>query len=450
MKYLKDGAIMAENTFALPIMSAVSLFEDKQSFNLLRIVPVEQTFSRKKVVDLPKAVNSCCDKENLSASISAGMTVGVACGSRGISGIAEIVKALCDYLRRLGAKPVIIPAMGSHGGPSAEGQVEVLQGYGISEHTINVPIVSSLAVRKLAETDDGMPVWFSEDALACDKVIVINRIKPHTDFCDSIESGIMKMCAIGLGKQKGASYIHQRGFADLGKNIKKAARIILAQANVIGGLAIVENAYKDVACIDFLPTQGLEQREEALLVLARSLMPRLPLEKIDMLLVQRIGKDISGAMFDPNITGRRKIWGVADLPRPQIGVMAALELTEASHGNAAGLSCADICSLRLLQQVDFAATYASLITATLPQHAHVPMFFAKDDDIIICGGKISRCQDPKNMIFCWIEDTAHITKLWISEKAVPLLDVNQGAKIIGSPRPLPFNEQGLLNWLPPQ
>jgi len=321
-----------------------------------------------------------------------------------------------------------------------------LAGYGISETAMNVPVISSLEVKELGRTTGGLAVWYAADALKLDGVIVVNRVKPHTDFCGSIESGLMKMCAVGLGKHRGASYIHSLGFAQLGESIKQVARLMLQKANILGGLAIVENANKGVAKIDLLYNDEIEEKESALLKEARSLMPCLPLPQIDVLLVQRIGKDISGAMFDPNITGRRKIWDVADLPSPRVKVMAALELTVASHGNAAGLSVADICSTRLLSQVDFASTYASLITATLPQHAHIPMFFARDDEILRVAAKIALCQEPERIVLCWIQDTAHLEKLWVSANALPLLPQDGSVEVLGAARPLSFDQEGLLAW----
>lgn len=441
---------MPGEKLVLQALPALELFEDKQAFPLPRIIPLAQSFPRPRAGDLRRAVRNCCRARNLRSHISPGMRVAVAAGSRGISGIADILKALVECLKGWGAEVAVIPAMGSHGGPSGKGQAELLAGYGIDENAMGAPVISSLEVKRLGYTGDGLAVWFSADALAFDQVIVVNRVKPHSDFCGSIESGLMKICAVGLGKHKGASYIHSLGFPRLGESIKSVARIMLREANILGGLAIVENAYKEVAKVDFLYRDELEEKEAALLREARALMPSLPLAEMDFLLVQRIGKDISGAMFDPNITGRRKIWGVADLDRPRVGVMAALELTPASHGNAAGLSVADLCSLRLIKSVDFAATYASLITATLPQHAHIPMFFDRDDEIVRAAAKISRYQDPWNAILCWVRDTGHIDRLWVSERALPLVADRPGVSVLGPARDIPFDSRGLLAWMEPE
>jgi len=437
------------NIVKLPVPVAQELFEDKQSFDLPRIIPVEQIFERHEISNIEEAVSACCNREGLGERLRPGMRIGLACGSRGISRLDEIVKAMVGYLQKYSVEVVIIPAMGSHGGPSAEGQRNLLAGYGISEKALGIPVISSLEVKRIGTTNRGLDVWFSSDALKLDGIIPINRVKPHTDFSGTIESGILKMCAIGLGKHKGACTIHACGFGNLGNNILQAGLLILEKANVLGGLAIVEDAYKNVAALEYLWTASLEQRESKLLALAKNLMPSLPLEDIDMLLVQRMGKDISGAGFDPNITGRRKIWQVADLPLPRIGVMAALELTESSHGNAAGIGIADICSQRLIEAIDFPSSYAGLITATIPQHAHIPMFFADDKQVLMAGAKCARAAEPENMRLVWIRDTSHLDRLWVSENTLPCLAQTPGIRILGKPVPIPFTSKNILEWQEP-
>ncbi|MCL2496034.1 MAG: DUF362 domain-containing protein, partial [Clostridiales bacterium] len=221
---------MIEQSLNLPILSAASLLEGDREFSLPDVVPLRQRFSCPQIDDLPLAVRACCVSRGLQGRIKRGMRIAIAVGSRGISGEVEIVRALIDYLVELGAKPAIIPAMGSHGGPSAAGQRELLAGYGISETAMNVPVISSLEVKELGRTTGGLTVWYAADALKFDGVIVVNRVKPHTDFCGSIESGLMKMCAVGLGKHRGASYIHSLGFAQLGESIKQVARLMLQKA----------------------------------------------------------------------------------------------------------------------------------------------------------------------------------------------------------------------------
>ncbi len=432
-------------TLNLPILNAADLLEGKAQFALPKMVPIRQKFDRPQLNDIEQAVKDSCNQQNLAAKIKPGMDIALAVGSRGISGQLAVIKALIAYLQALGARPAIIPAMGSHGGPSARGQKELLAGYGISEQSLGIKIISSLDVKPIAKTAQGLDAYFSTDALAFDGVIVINRIKPHTDFTAAIESGLTKMCAVGLGKHRGASYIHDLGFAALGDTIRQVGEVLLTKANILGGLAIIENAYKEVALVEYVPCAQILQREVELLNYARKLMPSLPFSKVDFLLVQRIGKDISGAMFDPNITGRRKIWGVADLAKPRIATMATLELTAATHGNAAGLAVADFCSTRLLQGMDFAATYSSLITCGIPQHAHIPIFFERDDDIIRAAAKSVSAAYPEQVSMAWILDTAHIDKLWVSTNMLDKLDQGR-SEPAGEAIDWPFNEHGLLAW----
>lgn len=439
----------ADSELKLTAPRAEALFADQREFGLPRIVPLEQRFERHTLTDIAGAVRAGCEAGGLGARLRPGMRIGVACGSRGISGLAPAVAALIAYIRAQGAEAMIIPAMGSHGGPTAQGQREVLAEYGVSEQSMGAPVISSLDAVQLGTTAGGLAVWYSTDALRLDGVIPVNRVKPHTDFSGDIESGVIKMCAVGLGKHKGACAIHGRGFGELGQSIVEAGRLILEKANILGGLAMVEDAYKQTAIVEYLPAACLEQRESELLRRAKALMPALPLADIDVLLVQRMGKDISGAGFDPNITGRRKIWGLPDLPLPRVSVLAALELTAASHGNAAGIGVADICSQRLLEAIDLPATYASLITATLPQHAHMPMFFNDDKQVLLAAAQCARPADPEQIRLLWIEDTAHLDRLWASESARPELIARPGIRILGEPRELPFDAANLLTWQEP-
>ncbi|MDO4581223.1 MAG: DUF2088 domain-containing protein [Bacillota bacterium] len=435
-----------DNGLRLPRIMAQQLLTGQRQIALPRVVEVRQLFAAPVVADIAAAVRLSCEAGGLGARLRPGLRIGVACGSRGISGLPEIVAALLGYLREHGAEPLLLPAMGSHGGPSAEGQRQVLEGYGISERELGAPVLSSLDTHCLGVTDNGIAVHFSADALSLDGVIPVNRIKAHTDFSAATESGVMKMCAIGLGKHQGATAIHAAGFPELGENVRSVARIILEKANVWGGIGIVENAYKQVAAVEYLPQQHIEPREEELLRYSKSLMPSLPAEDIDVLLVQRMGKDISGAGFDPNITGRRKIPSVADLPEPRIRLLAALELTEASHGNAAGIGVADICSARLLEHTDWPATYASLITATLPQHAHMPMYFSDDRQLLMAACQCASPAAPEQAGLMWIRDTAHLERLYVSENMLPRLRGNAKLQIADAAIALPFDEHELLSW----
>ena len=433
----------------IPMLPAETLLEGGGEFPLPRLVPVAQSFVGKRVTALEETLVTEFQRLKGLETLGPGASVAIAVGSRGITDIARVVKALVEWLKERNFKPFIVPAMGSHGGPTAKGQTEILEDYGISETTLGIPVRSSLEVIQLGSTVGGVPVWFDWAAASADGVIVVNRVKPHTDFSGEIESGLTKMLAIGLGKHRGASTIHSFGFGNLGRNIVEVARVIRSRVNVIGGIAILEDAYKETARVEVVPGHSLEEREKELLAEARLMMPGLPVNDIDFLLVQYVGKDISGAGFDPNITGRRKIWNVSDFEHPNVSVMGVLDLSPGTHGNAAGVSIADIASRRVVEKMDFGATYASLVTATLPQHAHVPMLCGTDREVVIVGTKISRYEDPTRVRLCWIRDTSHIDRIWVSESLVAEVLQREGVEILGAAREFPFLADGSLLWCEP-
>ncbi|MEW9031755.1 MAG: lactate racemase domain-containing protein, partial [Planifilum fimeticola] len=326
---------------------------------LPRMVKVRQSFPAPEVADVPGAVREAVAAEGVLERISEGDRVAIAVGSRGVADIDVMAREVVRLVRSRGGQPFIVPAMGSHGGATAEGQIEVLKQLGVTESSVEAPIRSSMDVGRLAS---GLPVYTDRQAYSADKVIVINRVKPHTAFRGPVESGLMKMITIGLGKQKGAEAAHSRGFQYMAEHVVAMARIVLSQVPIIFGLATVENAYDRPAKIVAVPAEKIEAVEPGLLLEAKSLMPRILFDPIDVLVVDEIGKDISGDGMDPNITGRYPTPYASGGPR--VTRIAVLGLTERTRGNANGIGLADITTRKAFEAIEWEKGYANALTST--------------------------------------------------------------------------------------
>jgi len=332
-------------------------------------------------------------RRSIPATVPAGR-VAVAVGSRGIRDIARICRTAISTLRELGFSPFIVPAMGSHGGATAEGQKATLASLGITEEAMGCPVVSSQDVVLLGETDEGLPVYCDRAAAEATGIVVINRIKPHTSFSGPIESGLTKMLAVGLGKQAGARAIHQYGPEGLATHIPAVAKKIIEKIPVLMGLGIIENALEETAAVVGVRGDKIITDEPDLLLRAKSLMPRLPFEWCDVLVVEEMGKDISGVGMDPAITGRMGIQGMKDPGWPRVSRLVVLGLTEATHGNAHGVGAADFVTERLKNAIDIAVTYRNSLTAGFPEKAKIPLTAKNDREAILfalatCGRPVS-------------------------------------------------------------
>ena len=354
---------------------------------------VQLTFPRPRVLDISAAVNRAVDELTWLPAKLKNKRVAITAGSRGISEITTILASLVDYLRKHEAEPFIVPAMGSHGGGTAEGQRSMLIELGMTEKNLGAPILSSLETVELGRLPNGMPVYIDKQAAESDAIVVVNRVKPHTDFVGDIESGLAKMVSIGLGKLRGADILHRYGVQGMQDLMPETARFICQKAPVIFGLATIENAYHEVAKITAIPPEGIAGPQEIeLLKLAYQLMPRFPYPEIDVLIVDEMGKNISGVGMDPKIIGRVKVHDVPDLASCSIRTIVVLRLTPEAHGNASGIGLADITTQRLFQQIDFEATYLNCITSGITgiQRAFLPVVAPSDKAAIqtalrVCG-----------------------------------------------------------------
>jgi hypothetical protein len=329
-----------------------------------------------------------------SHNIKPGQRIGIAVGSRGIYRIKDLVNNLVGFIRSCGGAPVILTAMGSHGGATAEGQTEVLESYGVTEEGVGAPILATMKTKMIGTTPEGYSVYFDAAALELDGIIMLNRIKPHTDFHSRIESGLIKQMVIGLGNHAGAQYVHTFGLKGLTDIIPLIGRVILEKAPILFGLAILENARDTTAEIHLLTPENMEERESRLVGRAAELMPGLPVKDLDVLVVQTMGKNISGVGIDPNITGRRFIRQDTEKDQDVMRRIACLDLTEQSHGNALGVGLADIITKRLYDKIDIDTTYANVITSGFVERGFVPIVMPSDKECILtaiktCGRRIS-------------------------------------------------------------
>lgn len=413
-----------------------------------RMVEVHQKIQSPKLDDFASEIRKELRKADLKGKIKPGAEIAVTAGSRGIVHYAEILATVVDEVKRAGGKPFLIPAMGSHGGASPEGQVSLLKDHGITAESVGAPIRASMEVDFVGKLKNGSPVYVDRNALKADGIVIVGRVKPHTDFKGEIESGLMKMTVIGLGKQKGAEMIHRfksKGYHEL---IPEAARLIMEKAPIILGLAVIENANHEIAVVKAVEPKDVEREEMKMLEKAKALLPRLPFKKIDVLIVEEIGKDISGAGMDTNVVGRLWLPGEVDPQSPTIGSIVVLDLSEDTHGNAIGMGLADLTTQRLVSKIDYPSTFVNALTSGHPLCGKTPVFLPTDRDAITVALQTCGMVDSKNARVVRIRNTLRLEKLWISEtlleevRADPKL--RKTLEIVGELREMQFDILGSL------
>ena len=409
------------------------------------MIRLRQVFDRTRVADIPGTVRAELKKLALEQRIRPGQRIALTGGSRGVAHIALILKTVADYVKSLRAKPFIFPAMGSHGGATAEGQSAVLAHYQVTEAFTGAPILSSMDAVEISRTQDGVPVFIDKNAFDADGIIVINRIKPHTKFKAPIESGLMKMMAIGMGKHRGAEYYHKAAIQyTFPRIIIDAGREVLKKAPILCGLGLVENGYDQTAVIAALRPDELEEREKELLVLAKRMMPHLPFNEIDLLIIDEMGKDISGTGIDPNITGRnRDILGV--FPHPvNAKRLFVRDITPSSDGNANGIGFADVTTKRLVDKIDRLSTYMNCITGISLEKAAIPMHFETDRECIqVALGSVG-LTPPERSRVVRINNTLQLDEVEVSEVYQEEITNRSDLEILESPRPMSFDVEGNL------
>lgn len=414
--------------------------------NFPRIIKIKQTFNGPLVEDIEKEMAHQLARVKLSQKIKPGMRIAITAGSRGIANIPLIIRATVNEVKKLGGKPFIVPTMGSHGGATAEGQLEVLHSLGITEEFCGAPIISSMEVVQVGETPGGMPVHIDKNAWEADGILLMGRIKVHTDFKSpiGIESGLMKMAAIGLGKHKQALLIHSHGVHGIQDIMPEVAKILFQKAKILCGVAIIENAFEQTAILEAIPTDSIPQREKELLAESAALMPKLPIEDIDLLVVDEIGKNYSGTGMDTNIIGRIRILGVQEPTSPRIKYIIASNISEESHGNALGIGLADLTTRRLFDQIDHHVMNENVITSTFLHRAMIPIVLENDREAIKAALRASWGVKPEKARFMRIPNTLHLEYLYVSENLLPELSGLGNIEIIGELEEMEFDECGYL------
>lgn len=411
--------------------------------NLPRWVKVKQHFSGPVVEDIEGTVFAQLS-DVLGNQTLMGNRIAITAGSRGIANIHRIIRATVRYLLQQGAQPFIIPTMGSHGGATAHGQVEVLESLGITETFCGAPILSSMEVVEVGQTTDGVPVYVDKYAWEADAILLMGRVKVHTDFKSpiGIESGLMKMAAIGMGKHRQALAIHDYGVHGIRDIMPHVARVVFEKANILCGVAIVENALEQTAKIEAIPRDRIEEQEKRLLKESSALMPALPVEDIDVLIVDEIGKNYSGTGMDTNIIGRLRILGVEEPAVPRIKYILASDLSEASHGNALGIGLADLTTQRLFEKIDFQKMNENVITSSFLHRAMIPIVLENDRTAIATALRSNWGVPPQNARVVRIPNTLHLEHLYVSESLLPEIERNPSIEILSQPVAMEFDGTG--------
>lgn len=397
------------------------------------LAPIRQRFDSSHVTDIAAAVRESFGPV-VRASLQSGTRVAVTAGSRGIANIAEIVAAVVREIRDLGAEPVVVAAMGSHGGATAEGQREVLAGYGVTEASVDCPVVCSVESVRLGTTAEGFDVYLDRAAYEADAIVLLNRVKPHSILTGELGSGLMKMAGIGLGNPQGADSIHRKGVA---RNLLPAARMVLERAPVKLGMAIVENSLDQTWKLETMPADDIEAADRRLLAEARALLPNIPFDPIDVLIVDRMGKDYSGTGMDPNVIGmHRRLGGPPDR---EIRRIVVLDLSDQSHGNANGVGMADIITERLRSRIDWHATYTNALTADFLSGIRLPIACRTANEAVSLA---MTPFEPETVRAVRIADTAHLDEMWVSEALLPELDRYPRLEQLGEPMKIDFANEG--------
>lgn len=403
------------------------LLEADYLYPLPELYQVKQIFDRAALKEIEGTLKKELEKKYIKAKIHPGMKVAVAVGSRGIKNLYLIVKTVVDEILARGAEPFIVSAMGSHGNGTEEGQREILASYGITEENLGVKVVTTVDVSYLGMTESGKKIYFDKAAMEADAIIPINRVKLHTDFVGELQSGLCKMLVIGLGNQIGCSAIHEENPDDFAAIIEAAAGLILEKCNVAYGVAVIENAYDETFMIEAVPAEVLIEREKELVKIARTKMPLLIPPQIDVLIVEEIGKNISGAGYDPNILGKSSVLKQFCLPVPEIKRMVLLGLTPQSHGNAIGIGLFDVTVKSVFDQLDYESMYANAIACRCIEDCRVPLVAENEDEAVRVAVKCIRNVGKDQLRIVKIKNTLELEYIQVSQTV--LNDIRRDERI---------------------
>lgn len=391
------------------------LLSEDYTYPLPRLRRVQQLFDKTLLEDVEGTLKQELEKKEIAGKIHPGDRVAVAVGSRGIRNLGLIVRTVIEDVKRKGGIPFIVSAMGSHGNGTEEGQREVLESYGITKENLGVEVITTVDVNYLGRTPSGKKVYFDGAAMEADAIIPINRVKLHTDFVGDLQSGLCKMLVIGLGNQIGCSSIHEEDPDEFAAIIEDAARLILEKCKVVYGVAVIENAYDETFMVEAVASEGLIEREKELVKIARQKMPVLIPPKIDVLIVEEIGKNISGAGYDPNILGKSSVLKKFCLPVPEIKRMVLLGITPQSHGNAIGIGLFDVTVKEVFEQLDYEAMYANSVACRCIEDCRVPLVAADEDEAVRVAVKCIRNVEREDLRVVKIKNTLELEYIQVSE-----------------------------------
>lgn len=417
---------------------------------LPRVFKIRQKIATPRLAEVEKEMNSLLDRFGLASKVKPGERIALTAGSRGIRDKAKVLKVIATRLKALGAKPFLVPCMGSHGGATAEGQVKMLHHLGITEEYVGAPIVSSMDVKEIGRTSFGTPVYI--DANICnqaDKIVAVNRIKPHTDFDYEVESGINKMMVIGMAKHKGALMAHhltiKNGYPTM---LKEVQPVVLKNLPFFFGVGIIENQYDQTASLHLLEPKNFWEGEKPLLKKAKEIMPRLPFKQMDILVADEIGKNISGSGLDPNVTGRLYFRGSPPLQEPSIMRIFVRDLTPETEGNAIGIGLADYTTTRLVKKIDLKATMINSVTGMGPECGRIPIAFDQDREALQAAFDNSGVLDSKDLRLVWVKNTLELEILWVSEPMMEEVKANPNLEIVSPLQEIPFAKNGnmVMEW----
>ncbi|HUZ16883.1 MAG TPA: lactate racemase domain-containing protein [Spirochaetia bacterium] len=407
-----------------------------------KMARVRQLFPDDRIADIPSAVAGQLARPEIRRTIRAGMKIAITVGSRGIANIPLIAAELARNIKSLGGEPFIIPAMGSHGGATAEGQRAVLEALGVTERSVGAPIHATMETVVVGSTERGQSVHMDKHAAGADGIIVLGRVKPHTAFRGEFESGLLKMMAIGMGKRQGAEICHAEGFGRMAENVPAFARVVLKEAKILFGLAVVENAFDATSIIEAIPRDSIEDRERSLLATAKELMPRILFPEFDVLIVDRIGKNFSGDGADPNITGTYCTPYAEGGPQFQRYVV--LDASDETHGNSLGVGMADVTTKRLFDKSDFDASYPNALTSRVLKTIRMPMVLNNDRLAIQASLYTSVGIGPEGARIVRIPNTSHVDVISVSEALIAAARSHPEIEILDAPEQLAFDGDGNL------
>jgi hypothetical protein len=411
-----------------------------------KMLRLRQHFERPRVEDVAAAVRTTLERLDLGRVVRPGQSVALTAGSRGIANIPVVLRAVVRFLRDLGAQPFLVPTMGSHGGGTAEGQRQVLESYGITEAYVGAPIRASMEVVSLGTTPEGFPVVLDRQASEADHIGVIARVKPHTSYSGPIESGLLKMMMIGLGKHVGASQYH-RILLDYPYDqvVRSVSRVVRGKAPIAFGLGLVENAYDETAHIEAVRPEDFETREEEMLVLAKRWLPRLPFREADLLIIDEIGKEVSGSGMDTNVVGRKRAFKATPPPdQPAMRFIFIRGLSERTHGNAAGIGFADFTTTRLVRAMNYQATVINCLTSGYPEGANLPVHLDTDREVIDAALAILGTRQAEDARIMHIRNTLAVEQVEVSEPCLAQLRGPVDFSIVAGPFGLAFDAAGNL------